>query len=47
MANLYTDQGKYEEALHHYFRALKLKKKQLGAEHLDVATTLNNLAGLY
>jgi hypothetical protein len=28
-------------------RSLAIREKQLGAEHPDVATSLNNLAGLY
>ena len=47
MANLYQSQGKYEEALSHYLRALKILEKQLGEDHLDVAVSLNNLANLY
>ena len=37
LARLYHTQGKYEEALAHYLRALQIKEKQLGAEHPDVA----------
>ena len=47
LARIYQNQGKYEEALAHYLRALKIYEKQLGAEHPDVATILNNLAILY
>src|SRR5262249_4143207 len=30
-----------------YLRALQIREQQLGAEHPDTATSLNNLAGLY
>ena len=30
-----------------YKRALAIREKQLGPEHPDTATSLNNLAGLY
>jgi tetratricopeptide (TPR) repeat protein len=30
-----------------YVRSLSIKEKQLGADHPAVATSLNNLAGLY
>ena len=42
LANLYSDQGKYDEALAHYLRALKIREKHLGAEHPDVANSLNH-----
>jgi tetratricopeptide (TPR) repeat protein len=40
-------QGKYEDALNNYGKALDLLKKKLGSEHLAVGQTLCNLAGLY
>ena len=39
--------GDYEKALPLYQRALEIREKVLGPQHPDVATTLNNLAGLY
>jgi len=39
-------QGRYAEALPLAQRALALREKALGAEHPDVAISLNNLAGL-
>ena len=44
---LHNDQGRYEEALEHYGRALAMRRKVLGEEHPDVASSLNNLAGVY
>ena len=40
-------QGKFTEAESLYKRALELREKALGAEHLDVATDLNNLGAMY
>jgi len=39
--------GDLQGAGPHFKRALELSEKSLGAEHPDVATDLNNLAGLY
>ena len=47
LANLYLNQGKYEEALPLYLRALEIWENVLGKEHPNVATSLNNLAILY
>ena len=47
MANLYKNQGKYEEAEPLYQRALAIKERVLGEEHPDTAGSLNNLALLY
>ena len=44
---LYQKIGDYENALPLYQRALDIREKVLGPQHLDVAETLNNLAGLY
>ncbi|MGH9842915.1 MAG: tetratricopeptide repeat protein [Blastocatellia bacterium] len=38
---------KYDEALPLAERALEIREKMLGPEHIDVATSLNNLAELY
>jgi tetratricopeptide (TPR) repeat protein len=40
-------QGKYNEAIPLAEQALAIRKKQLGDNHPDTATSLNNLAGLY
>ena len=42
----YTAQGRTDEAERLYRRAVALKEKLLGADHPDVAMTLNNLAVL-
>ena len=39
-------QGKYDEAKPLYERAIAIGEKTLGAEHPDLASWLNNLAGL-
>ncbi|MGB7445248.1 MAG: tetratricopeptide repeat protein, partial [Coleofasciculaceae cyanobacterium] len=41
------NQGKYDEAIPLAERFLAIRKKVLGSEHPDVATSLNNLAYLY
>jgi tetratricopeptide (TPR) repeat protein len=46
LAILYESQGNYVEAVSFYKRALTILEKALGPEHPDVATSLNNLAGL-
>ncbi|MEH1829563.1 MAG: CHAT domain-containing tetratricopeptide repeat protein, partial [Nostoc sp.] len=40
-------QGRYADAEPLYRQALEMRKRLLGEEHPDVATSLNNLAGLY
>ena len=47
MALLYVSQGRYTEAEPLFIQALDMRKKLLGAEHPDVASSLNNLALLY
>src|ERR1700719_1285427 len=44
LANVYFLQGKYAEAEGLYKRALAIREQALGANHPDVAQTLNNLA---
>jgi CHAT domain-containing protein/tetratricopeptide (TPR) repeat protein len=41
------NQGKYQEAIPLLERVLSIRKKVLGNEHPDVASSLNNLAALY
>ena len=40
-------QGKYTEAEPLYKRSLRIREKALGTDHPYVATSLNNLTGLY
>uniref|UniRef100_UPI000A752B74 tetratricopeptide repeat protein n=1 Tax=Geitlerinema sp. PCC 9228 TaxID=111611 RepID=UPI000A752B74 len=47
LAGLYQSQGRYEEAEPLYRQALEMRKRLLGEQHPDVATSLNNLAELY
>jgi tetratricopeptide (TPR) repeat protein len=47
LAGLYYSQGRYAEAEPLYRRSLQIREQQLGAEHPDTATSLNNLALLY
>jgi len=42
-----ASQGRNAEAAPLYERSLAISEKALGAEHPDVAATLNNLAGVY
>ena len=44
---MYRSQGNYPSAEPLYKRSLAIREKALGAEHPDVATSLNNLAELY
>jgi tetratricopeptide (TPR) repeat protein len=44
---LYRAQGRYAEAEPLYQRSLAIREQALGAEHPDVAQSLNNLAELY
>ena len=47
LANLYDEQGKYEQAEPLYQRALEVREKVLGPEHPDTVRPLDNLANLY
>jgi len=40
-------EGKYKQAIPIAERVLAIREKVLGNEHLDIATSLNNLAELY
>jgi hypothetical protein len=46
-ANKLYQQGKYDEAIRLFKKSLAIRKQVLGAEHPDVATSLNNLAEVY
>ena len=41
------NQGKYDEALAMYEKALSIRLKKLGDDHPDVAMTYNNMAIVY
>jgi tetratricopeptide (TPR) repeat protein len=43
----YYATGQYQQAIPLAQRALAIREKALGPEHLDTATALNNLAALY
>ncbi|GCE60930.1 photosystem I assembly protein Ycf3 [Microcystis aeruginosa NIES-4285] len=47
MAVFYQSQGRYSEAEPLYKQALAIRKQQLGDNHPDTATSLNNLAVFY
>jgi len=47
LAEAYHSQGEYAEAEPLYVRALTIKEKMLGLEHLDLVETLNKLAEFY
>ena len=47
LAELYQAQGQYAQAEPLFKRSLAIQEKALGPDHPDVATSLNNLAGLY
>ena len=47
LGNLYTDQGKLDEAEKIYHRALDGKEKALGPTHTSTLDTVNNLGILY
>jgi tetratricopeptide (TPR) repeat protein len=43
----YKEFAQYSNALDLYFKALDIRRKVLGKEHLDTATTYNGIAGVY
>ncbi|MCS6812356.1 MAG: tetratricopeptide repeat protein [Cyanobacteria bacterium] len=47
LARFYAEQSLWQPAEDWYRRCLTLAETRLGADHPDVATSLNNLAGLY
>jgi tetratricopeptide (TPR) repeat protein len=47
LAELYQQQGKYEQAKALYQRALSIREQHLGPEHPDTASSLHGLAELY
>jgi len=46
LANLYADQGKYEQAELHYQRALTIREKIFGAEHPNTVRVRERLTNL-
>ena len=44
LANLYREQGKYEQAEPLYQRALRIREQQLGLEHPETAEIIHDLA---
>ena len=44
---MYECIGEYNQAKELYEKALMIRKKIFGEEHADVATSYNNLAGVY
>ncbi len=48
LASYYLNtQGRFETAIAYSERSLQIRENQLGPDHPDTATSLNNLAGLY
>jgi tetratricopeptide (TPR) repeat protein len=47
LANVYREQGRYEQAEPLYQRALAIRRKHLGPQHPDVAETLHYFAHFY
>jgi tetratricopeptide (TPR) repeat protein len=47
LAALYYEQGNYSGVEPLYLQSLAVREQQLGADHPDVANSLNNLAYLY
>ena len=47
MASIYQDLGNLEQTKEYQQRALKIRLEKLGPEHVDVATSYNNLANIY
>lgn len=47
IGNFYKGQGLYELAQSWFVKCLHVARTRLGNDHPDVATTLNNLAGIY
>jgi tetratricopeptide (TPR) repeat protein len=47
LANLYRDQGKYEQAQSLYQRAFTIRQHRLGPEHPNTAESLHDMACFY
>ena len=44
---VYSKKGDLDQALDYYQRALEIKEKQLGPNHVDVAVSYNNIGEVY
>jgi tetratricopeptide (TPR) repeat protein len=44
---VYRKQGKYEEALYNYEKALEIRENALGKEHISTAKIYNNISLVY
>ena len=47
MASVFYDQGKYDDALEWYRRALSGRERALGKDHPSTLTTVHNMALLF
>ncbi len=47
LASIYDSQGRYDEAIENYEKAIRIDEKTVGKEHPDYATHLNNLGNVY
>ena len=47
MATVYNSQGRHEEALVQHEKALEIRTRVFGSEHLFVAASYNNIAVVY
>ena len=47
LADLYWNQGRYDEAEPLYLETLETRKRVLGDDHPDTLNSMNNLANLY
>jgi hypothetical protein len=43
IGGVFDDQDKFEEAIHHYQRSLKMKEKCFPSAHVDIARSLINI----
>ena len=46
-ASVYESQGKYAEAISWYERALKIYEREFGVDHINSASTINNIGIVY
>lgn len=47
LGNLYHNKGEYDKALECYLESIKLKLKDIGEDHFDIATTYSNIGLIY
>ncbi|MDR1565102.1 MAG: tetratricopeptide repeat protein [Oscillospiraceae bacterium] len=43
----YEHKGAYDKASEYYFKALAIREKVFGTEHIDTATIYNNIGNVY